>query len=38
MFKIINEKFDSSLIKNYVKKNYDWVVIVDKFINLIKNK
>ena len=36
--KIINEKYDSSLIKNYVKKNYDWVVIVDKFINLIKNK
>ena len=35
---IINEKYDSSLIKNYVKKNYDWVVIVDKFINLIKNK
>ena len=36
--KIINEKYDSSLIKNYVKKNYDWVVIVDKFINLFKNK
>jgi glycosyltransferase involved in cell wall biosynthesis len=36
--KIINEKYDSSLIKNYVKKNYDWLVIVDKFINLIKNK
>ena len=36
--KIINEKYDSSLIKNYVKKNYDWEVIVDKFINLIKNK
>ena len=36
--KIINEKYDSSLIKNYVKMNYDWVVIVDKFINLIKNK
>ena len=36
--KIINEKYDSSLIKNYVKKNYDWVVIVGKFINLIKNK
>jgi len=36
--KIINEKYDSSLIKNYVKKNYDWVVIVDKFINLIKSK
>jgi len=35
--KIINEKYDSSLIKNYVKKNYDWVVIVDKFINLINN-
>jgi len=36
--KIINEKYDSSLIKNYVKKNYDWSVIVDKFINLIENK
>ena len=36
--KIINEKYDSSLIKNYVKKNYDWVVIVGKFINLLKNK
>ena len=35
--KIINEKYESSLIKNYVKNNYDWVVIVDKFINLIKN-
>jgi len=36
--KIINERYDSSLIKSYVKKNYDWVVIVSKFINLIKNK
>ena len=36
--KVINDKYDSSQIKNYVKKNYDWVVIVDKFINLIKNK
>ena len=36
--KIINEKYDSSLIKNYVKKNYDWVVIVGEFINLLKNK
>jgi len=36
--KIINEKYDSSLIKNYVNKNYDWVIIVDKFINLIENK
>jgi len=36
--KIINKKYDSNLIKNYVKKNYDWVVIVDKFINLIENK
>ena len=36
--KIINEKYDKSLIKNYVKANYDWEVIVDKFINLIKNK
>jgi len=36
--KIISEKYDTSIIKNYVKKNYDWVVIVGKFINLIKNK
>ena len=36
--KIINEKYDSSLIKTYVKKNYDLVVIVDEFINLIQNK
>ena len=36
--KIINEKYESSLIKNYVKNNYDWLVIVEKFINLIKNK
>ena len=35
---IIIKKYDSSLIKNYVKKNYDWAVIVDKFINLIENK
>ena len=35
---IVNEKYDSSQIKNYVKENYDWVVIVGKFINLIKNK
>ena len=36
--KIINKRYDTNLIKNYVKKNYDWVVIVSKFINLIKNK
>ena len=36
--KIINVKYDSSLIRNYVKMNYDWVFIVGKFINLIKNK
>ena len=35
---IINKKYDSSQIKNYVKKNYDLVVIVDMFVNLIKNK
>ena len=35
---IIIKKYDSSLIKNFVKKNYDWAVIVDKFINLIENK
>ena len=36
--KIINQKYHSRLIKNYLKRNYDWVVIVDKFIDLIKNK
>ena len=36
--KVINEKFDSIVIKNYVKMNYDWAVIIDKFINLIENK
>ena len=36
--KIIYEEYDSNLIKNYVKKNYDWAVIVSKFIDLIKNK
>jgi len=35
--KIIYKNYDSSLIKNYVKKNFDWVVIVDRFINLFKN-
>ena len=36
--KIINEKYDSSLIKIYVKKNYDFAVIVGDFVNLIKSK
>jgi len=36
--KIINEKYDKNLIKNYVKSNFDWEVIVGKFINLTKNK
>ena len=31
--KIINEKYDNSLIKNYVKANYDWEIIVEKFLN-----
>ena len=36
--KIINKNYDEVLIKNYVKNNYDWEIIVDKFIDLIKNK
>ena len=33
---IINKKYDSVLIKNYVKVNYDWEVIVGKFIMILK--
>ena len=36
--KIVNEKYDSKLIKNYVRSNYDWEVIVDRFIKILKNK
>jgi len=34
--KINNEKYDKNLIKNYVKSNFDWQLIVRKFINLTK--
>ena len=36
--KIIEIKFDKPRIRNYVKANYDWEVIVGRVINLIKNK
>ena len=36
--KIINKKYDSQLIKDYVKYNYDWSIIADRFIASIKNK
>jgi len=36
--KIINKKYNKKRIKAYVKSNYDWEVIVGKFINLTKNK
>jgi len=36
--KITTENYDSAMIKSYVKTNYDWEVIVGKFINIIKNK
>jgi len=36
--KIVNEKYDSKVIKKYVKSNYDWEVIVDRFIKILKNK
>ena len=36
--KIVNEKYDSKMIKSYVRSNYDWEVIVDRFIRILKNK
>lgn len=36
--KIINKKYISHDIKEYVKNNYDWEVIVDQFIRICKNK
>lgn len=36
--KIVNEKYDSKAIKSYVRSNYDWEVIVDRFIRILKNK
>ena len=34
----IEIKFDKASIKSYVKLNYDWEVIVGRFIKLTKNK
>jgi glycosyltransferase involved in cell wall biosynthesis len=36
--KIVNEKYDSKNIKNYLKSNYDWEIIVARFIKILKNK
>ena len=35
---IINKDFDSNKIKNYLKSNYDWGIIVSIFLKIIKNK
>ena len=35
---IINKDFDSNKIKNYLKSNYDWGIIVSIFFKIIKNK
>jgi glycosyltransferase involved in cell wall biosynthesis len=36
--RIINEEYDSKVIKDYVKSNYDWSIITDRFLVSIKNK
>ena len=36
--KVINEKYDSKAIKNYIQSNYDWSIITDCFLANIKNK
>ena len=36
--KIVNKKYDSKDIKNYLKSNYDWEIIVSRFIKILKNK
>ena len=36
--KIVNEKYDSKSIKEYVKSKYDWSIITDSFLADIKNK
>ena len=36
--RIVRLDFDKAKIKNYVKENYDWEVIVEKFIKLTKNQ
>lgn len=35
---IIGKKYDTTSIKNYVRTSYDWNVIVDRFIKMIKSK
>ena len=35
--KIVHEKYDSRNIKNYLKSNYDWEIIVARFIKILKN-
>ena len=35
---IINKDFDSNKIKNYLKSNYDWEIIVNIFLKVIKKK
>ena len=35
---LINKDFDSNKIKNYLKSNYDWGIIVSIFLKIIKNK
>ena len=36
--KILEIRFDKASIKSYVKSNYDWEVIVGRFLKLTKNK
>ena len=36
LLRVQNEKYDSNIIKDYVKSYYDWSVIVDKFLVLFK--
>jgi glycosyltransferase involved in cell wall biosynthesis len=36
--RVILKGYNATLIKSYVKTNYDWEVIVDRFIDLIKSK
>lgn len=36
--RVVKLDFDKAKIKNYVKENYDWEVIIGRFIKLTKNK
>jgi glycosyltransferase involved in cell wall biosynthesis len=36
--KIVNENYDSKNIKNYLKSNYDWEIIVARFIKILKSR